>query len=297
MVREILLGDNPFIGVSHLAYEKARAERGEVSTLEAKVEVVKAALEGGATGFTLSTHQSNLELLEYVQKVHPEILKKLNYYVLVPYAQSYVRKANVYGTVDLTKAIIRDILLKRPVDLLSSIITMNPNRIASLFVGVEAGPYLKVLPRGRVKAVLLHEVLTELIATYNIVELLRELKRYVEGRLKVGFGLETRNVGQLKKFLEENNVRVEYVMTPVNPLGYQMAPSKEEAEKAIEELGDQGVKVIAVNILASGAVALEESVKYLERFKARIYAVAYGTAKPRRARDNARLLRQYLLSE
>jgi hypothetical protein len=160
---------------------------------------------------------------------------------------------------------------------------------------MEANLYLKVLPRERVKAILLHEVLTELIIAYNLIELLLELRKYVEGKLGVGFGLETRNIGQLRKFLEESGIQVDYVMTPMNPLGYQMAPSKEEAEKTIQELGEQDVKIIAINILASGAVTIEETCKYLEKFKDNIYAVAYGTTKPYRAKENALLLTNCLM--
>ncbi len=267
MVKEILLGDNPFLGVSHLAQEKARIERNEISRVEAKAEIVKAALEGGVTGFTFSTHSSNLELLKYMGRQHPEVLGKLNYYILIPYAHSYIRKANVIGTIGLAKAIIRDIVLKHPADSITSAVTLNFSKVASLFIGMEANLYLKVLPRERVKAILLHEVLTELIVAYSLVELLEELKGYVERKLEVGFGLETRNIGQLRRFLEENDIRVDYIMTPMNPLGYQMAPSKEEAEKAIQELGDQGVKILTVNILASGAVSLEETCRYLEGYR------------------------------
>jgi hypothetical protein len=295
MVKEILLGDNPFLGVSHLAQEKARIERNEISRVEAKAEIVKAALEGGVTGFTFSTHSSNLELLKYMGRQHPEVLGKLNYYILIPYAHSYTRKANVIGTIGLAKAIIRDIVLKHPADSITSAVTLNFSKVASLFIGMEANLYLKVLPRERVKAILLHEVLTELIVAYSLVELLEELKEYVERKLKVGFGLETRNIGQLRRFLKENGIQVDYIMTPMNPLGYQMAPSKEEAEEAIQELGDQGVKIIAVNILASGAVSLEETCRYLEGYRDRVYAVAYGTVKPYRARENAIKFRQCLL--
>jgi hypothetical protein len=296
MVKEILLGDNPFLGVSHLAQEKARIERNEISRVEAKAEIVKAALEGGVTGFTFSTHSSNLELLKYMGRRHPEVLGKLNYYILIPYAHSYIRKANVIGTIGLAKAIIRDIVLKHPVDSITSAVTLNFSKVASLFIGMEANLYLKVLPRERVKAILLHEVLTELIVAYSLVELLEELKGYVERKLEVGFGLETRNIGQLRRFLEENGIRVDYIMTPMNPLGYQMAPSKEEAEEAIRELGDRGVKIITVNILASGAVSLEETCRYLEGYRDRVYAVAYGTTKPYRAKENAIILKKNLLA-
>jgi hypothetical protein len=296
MVKEILLGDNPFLGVSHLAQEKARIERNEVSRVEAKAEIVKAALEGGVTGFTFSTHSSNLELLKYMGRRHPEVLGKLNYYILIPYAHSYIRKANVIGTIGLAKAIIRDIVLKHPADSITSAVTLNFSKVASLFIGMEANLYLKVLPRERVKALLLHEVLTELIVAYSLVELLEELKGYVERKLKVGFGLETRNIGQLRRFLEESGIQVDYIMTPMNPLGYQMAPSKEEAEEAIQELGDRGVKIITVNILASGAVSLEETCRYLEGYRDRVYAVAYGTTKPYRAKENAIILKKNLLA-
>ena len=295
MVREILLGDNPFLGVSHLAHEKARIEQSEAAGLEAKASVLKAGLEGGVTGYTFSTHRVNLELLKYISRHYPDVVAGLNYYILIPYAQGYVRRANVYGTVGLAKTVIRDIVFKHPVDSLTSAFTLNFNRLASLYIGLEANPYLKILPRDRVKAILLHEVLTELIIAYNLTKLLSELKKFVEKKLGVGFGLETRNIGELNKYLEKNNIQVEYVMTPMNPLGYQMAPSKEEAEEATRRLGREGTKIIAINILASGAVTIEEACKYLELFKDTIYAVAYGTTKPQRAKENAFILRQNCL--
>jgi hypothetical protein len=290
MVMEILLGDNPFLGVNHMAHEKARIEQREIKNLEAKAEVIKAALEGGATGFTFSAHRSNLELLEYMDKEQPEILRRLNYYILVPYAQGYVRRANVFGTVGLIKAVIRDVFLKHPAEFITSSATFNINGLAGLFIGMEIDPYLKILPRKRIKAILLHEVLTELIIAYELSGLLRELKKYAENKIGVGFGLETRNIGQLKRFIVKNNTQIEYIMTPMNPLGYQMAPSKNEAEEAIQELGGNGSRIIAMNILASGAVTLEETSKYIGKYKDKVYAVAYGTAKPNRARENALLL-------
>ena len=145
MVKEILLGDNPFLGVSHLAHEKARAEQGETRDLEAKARVLIAGLEGGVTGYTFSTHQVNLELLGYMSKNYPDALTKLNYYMLIPHAQGYVRRANVYGTVGLAKSVLRDIVLKHPADFATSILTLNANRLASLFIGMEAKPYSKIL--------------------------------------------------------------------------------------------------------------------------------------------------------
>jgi len=294
MVREVLLGDNPFIGVSHLAQEKARGEQIDLSAIDMKINVIKAAIEGGITGFTFSTHQSNLELLQYMNNNCPDTLKKLNYYILVPYAQEYVRQANILGTAGLAKVALRNIILGDPLDFLGSAVKTNFNRLASLFTTMEVKPYLRILPRERVKAIFLHEVLTDLIVAYELVDLLEELKKHVEKGLVIGFGFETRNIGQLKRFLDKNGVSVEYVMTPINPLGYQMAPSKGDAEKAIEGIMNRGTKIIAINVLASGAILFENACEYLREFKDKIYAVAYGTSKPSRARDNAVMFRRYL---
>jgi hypothetical protein len=84
-------------------------------------------------------------------------------------------------------------------------------------------------------------------------------------------------------------------MMPMNPLGYQMAPSKKDAEKSIEYLASRGAKIIAINILASGAIPPEYSCEYLKKFKSKVYAVAYGTSKPPRAKGNALLLTKCLL--
>jgi hypothetical protein len=290
MVEEILLGDNPLIGVSHLAQEKAREEQKE-SIVKKKVEVMEAAIDGGVSGFTFSTHPSNLELLQYMAEEREGLLNRLNYYILVPYAQQYVRKANVLGTTGLIRNVLKDALKPSKVKLLL------PPKLANLAaLLIEAEPYLKILPRKRVKALLLHEVLTELTVAFNLTELIYGLKEYFK-RKGVSFGLETRNIGQLQAFLGDEDINVEYVMTPMNPMGYQMAPSKEEAERAIEGLAGRGTKIIAINVLASGAISLENACKYLRKFKDRIYAVAYGTSKPSRAKGNATMFRRCFLIE
>jgi hypothetical protein len=74
-----------------------------------------------------------------------------------------------------------------------------------------------------------------------------------------------------------------------------MAPSKKDAENSIEDLANRGSKIMAINILASGAISPENACEYLGKFKNKIYAVAYGTSKPSRARDNAVMFKTLLL--
>lgn len=144
----------------------------------------------------------------------------------------------------------------------------------------------------RIKAILLHEVLTELLIAYRLNDLLLELNDYIK-KLHVGFGLETRNLGQLNEFLKEMDYFPEYIMTPANPLGYQMAPSKKAAEIAIMEVGTKS-KIIDISILAAGAITLEEAMGYVHKINQSLYAVVSATSNPLRARENFKILSSLL---
>ncbi|MEM0025626.1 MAG: hypothetical protein QXM42_05710 [Zestosphaera sp.] len=291
MVKELLLGDNPFIGVSHLAHEKSRESLKELS-IERKIQVLEAALEGGATGFTFSTHPANLELFTYLRDNNFNLLRKFNYYILVPYAVKYVREATKSGTPGLLKKVLLAILSRDAIRLL---ISPSPSNILKLFIEMELKEYLKILPESNIKAILLHEVLTELIIAFDLNDLIKVLKKHFNKRY-FGFGLETRNLPHLKRFLDINNLRIDYIMTPLNPLGYQMT-NIIEIEKDVFQLSRNHVKVIAINILASGAVSIHESIEYLRKFDNSIYAIAIGTSKPDRAREVFKLLKSRLIND
>lgn len=269
---EILLGDNPFIGVSHLSQDKAREESRE-SVLENKVKVVEAAVNGGARGFTFSTHPSNLELLQYIAKYRRELLDKLDYYILTPYAQSYVRTANITGTPNLISSIIKRI---NPSSL-TAFITLNINKLLGLFLESEIEPYLKILPKKRIKSILIHEVITELLIAFNLYDTLKELDKHFTKK-DIDFGVESRNISALDLFLKNNGHNIKYVMTPFNCIGYQMARDIASAMNAIDNLSKNS-KIIAISIFGAGILSLDEVIDYLSKHKDKIYAITTASTK------------------
>lgn len=289
MVKEILLGDNPFIGVSHLAQEKSRETQKNLS-IERKVEVIEAAVEAGATGFTFTTHPANLELLKYIKQKKPDTLNKLNYYILVPYATGYVREATKTGVPGLIKRIV---LTGLRFNNLAYIIPPTPDKFIVLFIESELREYMKILPRENIKAVFLHEVLTELVIAFDLEKVITVLNNHFK-KQGLGFGLETRNIGYAKRFLEKNKLELEYIMTPLNLIGYQMVPNKELAEDAIISLSRKGVKIIGINILASGILTPDDSFTYIHNLRDSIYAIAFGTSNPQRARETIKRLQSFI---
>jgi len=297
MVKELLLGDNAFIGVSHLCQEKAKEESSKTQ-LENKVNVIKAALDGGATGFTFSSHENNLELLTHLYDNDKALLEKMNYYILVPYSQSYVRKSNVDGTPALIKSKLRDFFSGQMsvTNAFASLLTLKPERLTGLFLESELVPYFKILPRKNIKAILLHEVLTELFLAFNLMDSIRPLEHYVNTRFKVGFGLVTRNFSFLHDSLLKSGYFPEYIMTPINSLGYQMAESKDKVENGIKDIGGKS-KIIAINILASGVVSLDQAVENLIKYNDSIYAITTASTKPQRIFDNFQKLSRIFLAK
>ena len=287
-MKEFLLGDNPFIGVSHLAQVKARESR-ELG-LENLVKVVIAAYESGATGFTFSTHLTNLKILKTLSDVRRDILNGMNFYPLVPYGMSYVRRSNKAGVPGLGLEVLRNALrsIHRINMLAKACFEMDPSILLSIQLENDLRPYMKLLQRERIKAALLHEVLTEVIVAHEAVELYDKICEYFKDVLGLSLGLETRNICKLREFIEEHFVEVPYIMTPLNKLGYQMTPNKLEAEKCIHELSKKS-RIIAINVLASGAITLNEAIDYLRKFN--IYGVAIGTSKMVRAKRNFATLR------
>jgi len=125
-------------------------------------------------------------------------------------------------------------------------------------------------------------VFTEVILAHDSPHIFNTLGKYFNDVLGAPLGFESRNICRLLKFIEKHGLEVPYVMTPLNSVGYQMTPNRIEAEKCIERLS-RFSKVIAVNILASGALSLSEALEYVKKFN--VYAVAVGTSKPWRARE------------
>jgi len=207
----------------------------------------------------------------------------------------YIREANIQGSLGLVKRLFKNIAKVDPIESISMLLTANLNKAITLFLKYELKPYLKILPQHKIKAVLLHEIITELAVAFELNDLIKRTRKYIERKLGAAFGLETRNIGHLYKRLIKNRINVEYVMTPLNPLGYQMSPSKDIAEKAIKHLGLRGMKIIAVSILGSGAISLDEAVRYLTRFKKIIFAVTSASIKPDRISSNFKKLSKHLL--
>ena len=106
----LLVGDNPFQGISHLSQERARS-RSEViiSPADLAADVVLASIKNGADGFAFSVSEATLSILRSLRE--RKSIGEVSLHAMVPYAFEYVRVATQTGTPGLVKRFAKQVVL------------------------------------------------------------------------------------------------------------------------------------------------------------------------------------------
>ena len=294
--RALLVGDNPFHGISHLSQERDR-ERGNMFTYpENAANLVITSVKNGANGFMFSVSDTTLSILKVI--CEKKEIKQLSLYAIVPYAYEYVRLANqVGGVTGLIRKIAKKIIMSGdlkatvqglkgglkadPVSLMKTYLTYEISRIKSS-VGKQAN----------IHSVLLHQAITDMALAFELDWL---FKSYISFMVNLGIvpGFNSGNFAYLVNKFNEWNIDLSKILiaAPFNKVGFQMNPSKMECERALEIIPEP--TVIAISILAAGYLKPSEAIEYIATLP-NIKGVAIGVSKEKHARETFRVLRENL---
>lgn len=295
---ELLVGDNPFHGISHLSQKRARSrfEKGRYSDSEHFAELVNLSLKNGAKGFMFSVSETTLSILKFIEKID-----LINLYAIVPYAYEYVRKAAQLGGISgLAKNILRQVILSTSVKtVLPNIKGLMQADLSALFktyVAYEESRIKSIVGNKiHLKSILIHEIITDMALALNIDWF---FKSYIEfmTKSKIRPGFETRNFAYLvEKFriwkIDLNEVTI---AAPFNEIGFQMNPSKTECEEALRMMRAPESEVIAISILASGYFKPKEALSYIRTLQSHLKGVAVGVSKRSHAETTFQVLQNNL---
>jgi hypothetical protein len=108
----------------------------------------------------------------------------------------------------------------------------------------------------------------------DIMQFIEHLRN--KGNIYPGF--VTRNFVKFVDFCEKNDISLKEViiMAPLNKLGFQMTPSRDECERALKRVPKSNI--IAISILAGGRLPLEEGLEYIKSLGISNIAVGVSTA-------------------
>jgi hypothetical protein len=256
----VILGHNQFIGISHISESRSREREQIFSKIENIYKVVEAASKLGYKSMIIETHPRMLEFVEYYKK---NKTFDMDFYLQTPYAQGYIQKMNEQGIIGLISDIVTktgfvgasSLVLRGAVNLIAG----DPLAVAISALKLEVAPFDGI----NIKALLLHNIITDLALSLRISDAFSEYENYVRDKLGYVPGYITLNFPLFRKCFEEWHLSSPLVMTPVNPQGYDMNPSRDIVENALKSYhGD----IIAMNVLGGGAFPVTEAAKYLKSF-------------------------------
>lgn len=278
MVREILLGDNPFFGIDHLSQENARKRIIQLDSFEKITNVIEYVNSQGVNGFVVSTHPELKEIIKYMEN-NTNILKKMDFLPILPYAQGYVMKTTQLGITGAINEVLSGITIKNKFRILVKgslgYLQKDFEKLLRTFIDTELYHLYKVKKR----RVYLHDVITDVALGLNMKNIIEIFLNHIHDHHKIETGLVTKNFPLLLKRLDDWKIDVPNIMTSFNPVGYQMNPSKGECEKQLTKFDN----VVAMNVLAGGYVTPKESAKYVSEKK--LKAVVIGMSNIEHAKE------------
>jgi hypothetical protein len=297
MEKLLLVGDNPFHGISHLSQERSKARIDVSKDLDSAAKLVCLALDHGAKGFMFSVSETTLAILKRVRE-RGEI-RRLDLYAIVPYAYEYVRLATqTGGLVGLAKRFSRQLVASRNLGAISSgvrgVLGMDPEALLRTYLSYEISRIKSAASKdARIESILLHEVITDMALALDLDWVIEAYSKYLSKHGIVP-GFNTCNFPYLVNKLGQwgHKLGKTVIAAPFNRIGFEMNPSREECEKVLAAM-DTPV-TIAISVLASGYLRLPEAVDYLTTLP-NIKGVAVGVSKDKHALETFSFMRDRLM--
>jgi len=257
---ELILGHNQFIGISHTSEERSIELQRKFYDAKIIYDVVEKAADLGFRNLVIEPHPQMLSFLEYYKKLNTF---DMDFYLQVPNIQRYINKMNDKGLSGLFMEIAQTEGAQSFTSMaLKGILNFAKKdyfAIAMSALRLEVTPFTDV----SIKALLLHNVITDLLLSLQIQGAFSDFVNNVRDDIQLNPGFVTLNFELFKNSFEKWGFGEPLVMTPVNPKGYDMNPSKGHVESAIKSYKGE---IMAMNILGGGAFSINEANDYLRSF-------------------------------
>jgi len=259
MLDKILLGHNQFFGVNHLDAKTGSKKEEHFAEVEKVMEIISFCFEQDVKGMMMSTHEKAILLAKEIRKT-AELQNELGIYLLVPYIAKYVKQANEKGVLNIVKDSLKETSFVDKVNIFmrgsTGVLNKDIRKMITLLIDFEIAPFTNL----NLKAVFLHDALTDLAIGWEAAEILELYANHVKDKYKTRPAFCTKNLPRLMKLLNETSIKNPLVMASVNKVGYQVNPSLEAFEKC---LGESELELLAMSTLAAGYLKPREAYQYL----------------------------------
>lgn len=275
-IDRIILGDNQFFGINHRSQEKAEEMLKRFGNIDNIFEVYDNAFDSGVKAVMLNSNDKAIAICDRF-RANKSKYGDVAWYPSIPYAYKYANMVNELGVFPA----INEVLFKGNTaggvlgmigKGASFVFTKDAMKMMEMLIDVE----YKMFRDLNVKVFFLQNIITDLILGYNIREVFEHFVEYIRKKYKVIPGFVTLNMPYLKGKLEEWGIEDVVICSSINAAGFNMHPSKEEYERVIAANDSSKYQLMAMNVLASGSITVQQSFDYINSLN--IQSVVFGAS-------------------
>ena len=283
-MERILFGDNQFFAVNHISDEKSREQSIRFKNDSAILKTLDHAMDAGINTFMCTTHDRISSICDSMRR-HPEKYSQFQIFPCMPYAHKYANAVTELGIVGTLKEYVPGnyfgSLLKGGVAYFSK----DYMSIMELLIDAE----MKMFKGIQTPVIFLQNVITDLLLGLGMYEVLRAFSAYVEKKYNAEAGFITMNMPKLLSVLNSGGIDNPIICTSINKIGFRMSGGREIYE---EVLKTKRLRVIAMMVLAGGAIAPKEALEYVCNLP-NIESILFGASSRDNIRETASLIHQY----
>lgn len=273
---KVILGDNQFFGINHRSQDKAEEMLKRFSNLDNIFEVYDNAFDCGVKAVMLNSNEKAVAICDRF-RANKSKYGDVAWYPSIPYAYKYANMVNELGIFPAVNEVLfkgntTGGVLSMIGKGASAVLGKDAMKMMEMLIDVE----YKMFRDLNVKVFFLQNIITDLMLGYNIKDVFEHYCEYIRKKYKVTPGLVTLNMPYLKRKLEEWGIDNVVICSSINAAGFNMHPSKEEYERVIAANDSSKYQLMAMNVLASGSITVQQSFDYINSLN--IQSVVFGAS-------------------
>ena len=283
-MERIIFGDNQFFAVNHISDEKSRAQSIKFKNDSAIIKTLDYAMNAGVNTFMCTTHDRIASICDIVRD-NPDKYANYKIYPCMPYAHKYANAVTELGVMGTIKQYVPGnffgSLFKGGVAYLSkdylSIMELMIDSEMKMFKGIST------------PVVFLQNVVTDLLLGLGMKEVFKAYHDYIRQKYNAEAGFITMNLPKLLTMLEEAGVENPVVCASINKVNFRMSGGKALYEEA---LATRTARVIAMQVLAAGAIPAKEAIEYVCSLP-NVESILFGASSKNNIEETVSLIHKY----
>ncbi|WP_317931353.1 hypothetical protein [Halioxenophilus sp. WMMB6] len=238
-----------------MSEDKARAQSMRFRDTESIMKVLDNAYDAGIKVFMCTTYDRVGDIADIV-KSNPDRYPDFEFYPCMPYAHKYANSVGEVGILETLKRFSPSGVLGTMLTGAMSVVTQDVNKMLRLLVDAE----MKRFEGVKTPVIFLQNVITDFILGLKGYQFLVEFHRYVQEKYNAEAGFITMNLPLLIKVLTENGIENPIVCANINKIGFRMCGGVEAYKEVIAK---NNARVVAMSVLASGAIPPREALEWV----------------------------------